>query len=112
MRQTRQTYLPLLLLAGLLVACGQPEPAEEDTTTSAPRSRGTIPITTRSDDAYDLYVEGRRLAERVRPTEARQLYLQALEQDRHFSLAHLALARNAPTSQEFFDALTNSVELS
>ena len=54
-----------------------------------------IPITTSSEEARQLYVKGRDLAEKLRATDARSLYAQAAAKDRGFALAHLGLANTA-----------------
>jgi tetratricopeptide (TPR) repeat protein len=71
-----------------------------------------IPITTASDEARQLYVKGRDLAEKLRATDARGLYAQAAAKDSGFALAHLGLANTAGTAKEFFDALGQAVVLS
>ena len=47
-----------------------------------------IPITTSSDDARQLYMKGRDLAEKLRATDARRLYEQAIVKDPNFALAY------------------------
>ena len=71
-----------------------------------------IPITTSSEEARELYVKGRDLAEKLRATDARTLYAQAAAKDSGFALAHLGLANTAGTAKEFFDALGQAVALS
>ena len=71
-----------------------------------------IPITTASEEARQLYVQGRDLAEKLRATDARGLYAEALAKDKTFALAHLGLANTAGTAKEFFDALGQAVALS
>lgn len=101
-----------LLAAGLILSCAEAErPPAEGTPVEAPDSRDKIPITTRSDDAYDLYLAGRNLSDRLRPSEARERYLEALTHDRHFALAHLALANSASTAREFFDSMSRALAL-
>ncbi len=75
-------------------------------------SKDKIPITTTSEDARQLYVKGRDLAEKLRATDARVLFMQAAEQDKTFALAHLGLANTAGTAKEFFDSLGQAVALS
>lgn len=70
-----------------------------------------VPITA-SDEARALYREGRDLAEKLRATDARRLYQEAVDRDPDFALAYWALAVTAPTNQEFFDSLERAVELS
>ena len=69
-----------------------------------------VPITT-SDEARDLYLQGRDLAEKLRATDARRYYEQAVENDRDFALGYWALAVTAPTNRDFFEALERAVEL-
>ena len=75
-------------------------------------SKDKIPITTSSEEARQLYLKGRDLAEKLRATDARVLYVQAAAKDNTFALAHLGLANTAGTAKEFFDALGQAVALS
>jgi tetratricopeptide (TPR) repeat protein len=75
-------------------------------------SNDKIPITTSSEEARQLYVKGRDLAEKLRATDARALYMQAAEKDKTFALAQLGLANTAGTAKEFFDSLGQAVTLS
>ncbi len=70
-----------------------------------------IPITTSSEEAKKLYMEGRDLAEKLRATDAHKLYQQAVAQDQNFALAHLGLANTSATGKEFFDELARAVAL-
>jgi tetratricopeptide (TPR) repeat protein len=70
-----------------------------------------IPITTSSTEAHDLYVKGRELAEKLRATDARKFYEQAVAKDADFALAHLGLANTAGTTKEFIDAVTRAATL-
>ena len=80
--------------------------------TLAAATEEKIPITTSSDEARELYVKGRDLAEKLRATDARSLYAQAAAKDSGFALAQLGLANTAGTAKEFFDALGQAVVLS
>jgi tetratricopeptide (TPR) repeat protein len=71
-----------------------------------------IPITTSSDEARQLYLKGRDLAEKLRATDARPLFEQAAAKDPTFALAQLGLAQTAGTAKEFFAATAKAVELS
>ena len=75
-------------------------------------SKDKIPITTSSEEARQLYVKGRDLAEKLRATDGRALYEQAVAKDKTFALAHLGLANTAGTAKEFFDSLGQAVVLS
>ena len=110
---TKATILraTVVVSGALAVACGGEAPPVEPAEPATEAASGTIPITTRSDEAYDLYLEGRDLAEHIRPAEARQRYLAALELDRHFALAHLALANSAVSTREFFESMERALAL-
>jgi len=64
-----------------------------------------VPITTSSDEARALYVEGRDLSERLRAVEARERFSKAVELDEGFALGWLGLAFSAQSAKEFWDAL-------
>ncbi len=66
---------------------------------------GEIPITTTSEEARELFLQGRDLADKIRFTDAREYFQKAVEQDENFALAHLSLANTATTAQEFFDSM-------
>src|SRR5262245_27671413 len=74
-------------------------------------SDGKIPITTASAEARELYLKGRDLAERLRATDARRFYEQAVEKDGKFALGYVGLANTAPTTREFIDAVTRASAL-
>ena len=46
-----------------------------------------IPVTTSSPEARELYLKGRELAEKLRATDARKFYEQAVAKDPNFALA-------------------------
>ena len=68
-----------------------------------------IPVTTSSPQALEFYLQGRDLAEKLRFTDSRRYFLEAVSEDAAFASAHLALAVTAPTQPEFFDALEQAV---
>ena len=70
-----------------------------------------IPITTSSEQARKLYVQGRDLAERLRATDARRFYEQAVAADKNFALGYLGLANTSGTNKEFVDAATHAASL-
>src|SRR3954463_6040906 len=77
----------------------------------APASRDNVTITTASDQARKLYVDGRDLLERLRATDGRQLFEQAVAKDPNFALAYVGLANTSGTNHEFVDAVTKAVAL-
>ena len=70
-----------------------------------------VPVTTSSADARRLYLEGRDLAEKLRLTDARRLYSQAVAADGRFALAYIGLANTSGTTKEFIDATTRAASL-
>ncbi len=70
-----------------------------------------VPVTTSSADARRLYLEGRDLAEKLRLTDARRLYSQAVAADGTFALAYIGLANTSGTTKEFIDAATRAASL-
>jgi tetratricopeptide (TPR) repeat protein len=82
-----------------------PRPAAAQTAT------GKVSITTTSPEARELYLKGRDLAEKLRATDARQFYLQAVAKDNRFALGHVGLANTSGTTKEFIDAVTRAASL-
>jgi tetratricopeptide (TPR) repeat protein len=70
-----------------------------------------IPITTSSDEARKLYLEGRDLLEKLRATDARHLFEQAVAKDPNFALAYVGLANTAGTNGEFVAATARATAL-
>jgi tetratricopeptide (TPR) repeat protein len=90
-----------LLLAAATLACCAPGFAAAGT--------GRIPITTKSEEARRLYLQGRDLLEKLRAPEARKLFEQAVAKDPDFALAQLGLANTAPSPKAFFEDLQRAV---
>ena len=91
----------------LVVAAWMVSPAAAQTAPAA----GKLPITTASEDARKLYLQGRDLLEKLRVTDARQLFEQAVAKDPNFALAHIGLANTSGTTKEFIDATTRAAAL-
>jgi tetratricopeptide (TPR) repeat protein len=99
----RSIPAPLCALFCLgLLACAPPDGGGD----------GKIPLTTDSEQARELYLQGRDLTEKLRFTDSRRYFLDAVAADDSFALAHLALANSAPTTNEFFESLQRAVALS
>jgi tetratricopeptide (TPR) repeat protein len=101
---SRTGLMCILMLAGARPALAQ----------TAAKNAGAekIPITTSSEEARQLYLKGRDLADKLRATDSRKLYAEAATKDKTFALAQLGLANTAGTAKEFFDALQQAVALS
>jgi tetratricopeptide (TPR) repeat protein len=91
----------------LVSACGQKQeatmPAAE--TKAMPAMSAEIPITTSSDEARALFLEGRALLDNLRRTEAHEKFVAATAADPGFATAHVAVATTALSNGEFFDAI-------
>ena len=78
---------------------------------SAETAGDKIPITTSSEEARKLYLQGRDLFEKLRGTDARTYFEQAVAKDKTFALAHLGLANTAPSARSFFDSAKEAASL-
>jgi tetratricopeptide (TPR) repeat protein len=72
---------------------------------------GAIPISSASDEARQLYLQGRALSEQLRAHDGRELYEQAAAKDPAFAMAHYQLAANAATAKDFFAHLKEAAGL-
>ena len=99
----------LLATATAVAACGRseppaPEPAAEEASTEVAVAE-KVPVTTSSDEALALYLEGRALADNLHAVEAREKFAAALELDGEFAMAWLAMANTAQSTAQFFEAV-------
>ncbi len=78
---------------------------------AAQTSAAKVPITTSSEEARQLYVKGRDLTERLRATDARKYFEQAVAKDASFAMGYVGLATSAGTNKEFIDAVTRAATL-
>lgn len=91
-----------------LGACGQGEPPADTAATEAPAGETVqekMPITTSSDAARALYLEGRALADNLHAVAAREKFVAALDADPDFALAYQGMAISSQTTAQFFDAV-------
>jgi tetratricopeptide (TPR) repeat protein len=72
---------------------------------------GAIPISTASDEARRLYLEGRALTEQLRAHDGREKLEQAVAADPSFPMGHYQLAANAATAKDFFAHLKEAKAL-
>ena len=78
---------------------------------AAAADTGKVPITTTSAEARDLYIKGRDLTERLKATDGRKFFQQALEKDKDFALGYLGLSTTAASPREFFDSASKGAAL-
>jgi tetratricopeptide (TPR) repeat protein len=102
----------------LLAACGGARDGTEtasttrsDTAAALTASATAIPLTTASDEARRLYLDGRALSEQLRAHDGRRLYEQAVAKDPSFAMAHYQLAVNSATAKDFFEHLKHASAL-
>jgi hypothetical protein len=82
-----------------------------DSAAATVASSGAIPISSASDEARRLYLEGRALAEQLRAHDGRLLFEQAAAKDPTFAMAHYQLAANSATAKDFFAHLKEASAL-
>lgn len=70
-----------------------------------------IPVTTSSSKAREYYLEGRSLADRLRQTEANDMFRKAVAEDPQFALGYLALAQSSTSPKAFFANLDRAKSL-
>jgi tetratricopeptide (TPR) repeat protein len=105
--QSRRSDMKTRGATWLAAACGLCVLATALTALSADQ----IPITTSSEEARQLYLKGRDLAEKLRATDARALFAQAAAKDPGFALAQVGLANTAGSARQFFDAVARATAL-
>ncbi len=79
---------------------------------SAATSGEKVPITTSSEEARQLSLQGRDANEKLRGADAYVLFEKAVAKDPNFASGYLGMANSAPTTQAFFAALKQAVALS
>jgi len=96
-----KTLRPVAICAAalLFVACGQQEqPAAE-------AAAEKVPVTTASESARDLYMQGQALLDDLHFLDANEQFTQAVEADTEFAMAYLMLSQTAQSTAEFLDAI-------
>ena len=97
----------LLLISVGLTACNQ----TSGNVSTAAADSGKLPITTRSDEARQEFLQGQDLSDRLLGQESLQHFDKALSLDPEFASAELARANNSATAKDFFDHLKKAVSL-
>jgi tetratricopeptide (TPR) repeat protein len=103
-------HLPRAVLSALLVVVAGSASIAAADQTGAPAA-DKVTITTASPEARTLYLKGRDLLEKLRATDGRRYFEQAIAKDPDFALAWLGLANTAGTTKEFIDAVTHAKTL-
>ena len=97
----------LLLISIVLTACNQ----TSGNIRTAAADSGKLPVTTRSDEARQEFLQGQNLSDRLLGQESLQHFDKALSLDPEFASAELARANNSATAKDFFDHLKKAVTL-
>ncbi len=70
-----------------------------------------IPITTKSKEARELFIEGRNLAELYKAEKANELFTQVVGKDPEFAMAYLFKAGTSVGSKDFQEDLARAISL-
>jgi tetratricopeptide (TPR) repeat protein len=110
--------LTAAVLVTLLTGCDARKSSTEtasatftDSAAATVPTGGAVPVSSASDEARDLYLKGRALAEQLRAHDGRELFAEAAAKDPAFAMAHYQLAANAATAKDFFAHLGEAVAL-
>ena len=101
--------LALCLTVFALTACGQQDQsmtksADEGAANEAQASV-QVPITTSSDEARALYMQGQSLLDNLHFVEASEVFTSAVEADPDFAMGYFMLAATAQTAAQLFRAV-------
>jgi tetratricopeptide (TPR) repeat protein len=101
-RQKQKVYALLLSMVVcllMLIGCG------------VTQEEGKIPITTKSGEAKEYFLQGRDLFEKLRGQDARPFFEKAIAEDENFAMACLFRSFVMPSVKEFWQNLNNAKEL-
>jgi len=99
----------LMLSAAIWGACNKAGNAVSSAAAST--DGGKIPITTKSEEARNEFLQGRGLSDKLLGQESLAHFDKAIALDPEFASAEMARANNSPTTREFFDHLNKAVSL-
>lgn len=106
---TRYFFPAMVML--LLVASTACNHTQGPTSASASTEAGKIPITTKSEEAKNEFLQGRALAEKLQAQDSLAHFDHAIALDPDFALAELARCNASQTAKEFFDHQQKAVSL-
>src|SRR5947209_770400 len=110
MRQRISIHLlfAVLVFVAASVACNR---NNNPTTASASSAGGKIPVSTKSEEAKNEYLQGRALAEKLLAQDSLAHFDRAIALDPEFATAEMARANASPTAKEFFEHQQKAVSL-
>jgi tetratricopeptide (TPR) repeat protein len=94
--------------AAIWTACNK---TSSNVSAAAPSDGGKIPITTKSEEARNEFLQGRELSDKLLGQDSLQHFDKAIALDPEFASAELARANSSPTTKEFFAHLNQAVSL-
>jgi len=98
----------VVLTLAASTACNQ---AKNPSSASASSEGGKIPITTKSEEAKNEFLQGRALADKLLAPNAVPHFDRAIALDPEFATAELARANASPIAKEFFEHQQKAVSL-
>jgi len=107
-----RVWLTVCGVACILAGCDRVKSDEARETGAVTGNRGKIPVSTSSEEARQLRAQGLKLADQLRPHEARQLFERAVAKDPKFAMAHYNLALASPNAKATTEHLNHAVALS
>src|SRR5579863_1431641 len=108
--RSRFTWIAIVALAAATwIACNSA--SSTGNSAAASSDGGKIPITTKSEEARNEFLQGRDLSDRLLAQDSLQHFDKALALDPDFASAELARAVSSPTTNEFFDHTRKAVSL-
>ena len=98
----------LVVSTAIWIACNN---TTTNVSAAASSDGGKIPITTKSEDAKNEFLQGRALSDKLLGQDSLQHFDKAIALDPEFASAELARANTSPTAKEFFEHLNKAVGL-
>ena len=103
--------LAMCVAALLFTACGQQDqPATDAASSDAAIAAEKVPVTTSSDAARELYVQGRALFDDLHFLDANAKFAEAVAADTEFAMSYFMMSQTSQTTAEFFDAVGKANE--
>jgi tetratricopeptide (TPR) repeat protein len=102
MRLKLTTYLLAAVVALCLAASSACNQRKSPSSASAASEGGKIPVTAKSDEAKNEFLQGRALADKLLAADSLPHFDRAIALDPEFAVAELARANASPTAGEFF----------
>ena len=107
--RTRFASIAVLVVStAVWIACNK---TTSNVSAAASSDGGKIPITTKSEDAKNEFLQGRALSDKLLGQDSLQHFDKAIALDPEFASAELARANTSPTAKEFFEHLNKAVGL-